>query len=218
MFTGFTQDGIAFLSGLAQNNRKDWFEANRRRYEAGLLEPGKAFVAALGPRLQAAVPTMRAEPKIGGSIFRINRDIRFSNDKSPYKTHFDLWFWDDSAGACEKGWESSGLWMRLGGDGWMLGVGMHEFTKEKLARYRNAVAKDTAGLVAALGGETPGGRTYKRPPPGFTSSRPELLLHSGLWLSTEGPVPASAFTAGLVEEVATFFTRRVAFHRWLQEV
>lgn len=91
--TGFPAETLAFLRGLAENNTKAWFEAHRADYQAHYVEPALAFVAALGPRLQQIAPGAQFEPRINGSLFRINRDVRFSADKSPYKHHIDLWFW-----------------------------------------------------------------------------------------------------------------------------
>ena len=72
---------------------------------------------------------MQYEPRINGSLFRINRDIRFSKDKSPYKAHLDLWFWEGE----HRGWESPGFFFRLTPTKLMLGAGMHQFPKEHLA-------------------------------------------------------------------------------------
>ena len=90
----FPQETVAFLTDLRAHNEKAWFEANRARYDSGFIEPAKAFVEAIGPELNDLVPRIHAEPSVGGSIFRINRDIRFSSDKRPYKDHLDFWFWE----------------------------------------------------------------------------------------------------------------------------
>jgi len=87
-FAGFPPEGLAFLDGLARDNTKAYFDAHRATYESALLEPAKAFVVALGEELHTRVsPAIRAEPRVNGSILRINRDTRFSADKTPYKDH-----------------------------------------------------------------------------------------------------------------------------------
>jgi uncharacterized protein (TIGR02453 family) len=93
-FEGFPPEGLAFLAGLAEHNEKAWFDAHRAEYERGLLEPARDFVDAIGPELEAVHPGIHADPRVNGSIMRINRDTRFSKDKRPYKTHLDLWFWE----------------------------------------------------------------------------------------------------------------------------
>ena len=80
-FEGFPNDTFEFIEGLRENNNKGWFEAHRSDYEDFYLEPARAFILDVGPALQRFSPQVRAKPKVGGSLFRINRDIRFSSDK-----------------------------------------------------------------------------------------------------------------------------------------
>jgi uncharacterized protein (TIGR02453 family) len=89
----FPADTIEFLADLRRHNNKGWFDAHRDRYEAAYVEPAKAFVEAAAPEMATIVPDISAEPRVLGSIFRINRDTRFSTDKRPYKDHLDFWFW-----------------------------------------------------------------------------------------------------------------------------
>ncbi len=82
-----------FLKDLAANNDRDWFSENRARYESSVKEPALAFIASFAPRLRKISPHFRADARAqGGSLFRIYRDIRFSKDKSPYKTHTGIQF------------------------------------------------------------------------------------------------------------------------------
>jgi uncharacterized protein (TIGR02453 family) len=99
----FPPDTLGFLRDVRRHNERTWFEANRSRYEAGYIEPAKAFVAAVAPALEAIVPGIKAEPRVLGSIFRINRDTRFSKDKRPYKDHLDFWFWEGDRKATSSG-------------------------------------------------------------------------------------------------------------------
>ncbi len=108
-FTGFPKETFAFLSGLERNNTKAWFEGHRGDYEQFHLAPARAFVEAMAPGLKKISKTLNAEPKVNGSIFRINRDVRFSKDKRPYKTTLDLWFWEGE----KRGWEAPGMFLRL---------------------------------------------------------------------------------------------------------
>lgn len=81
----FNKDFMQFFKDLAANNHKDWFDANRKRYETTVKEPFKSFVGDMISRVQKVDPAVQIEPK--DAIFRINRDIRFSKDKTPYKTN-----------------------------------------------------------------------------------------------------------------------------------
>ena len=77
-----------FLAELSMNNNREWFQTNKVRYERDVRNPLLQFVADFGERLRAISPHMVADPRpTGGSMFRIYRDVRFSKDKSPYKTN-----------------------------------------------------------------------------------------------------------------------------------
>jgi len=83
----FTDASLRFLRGLARHNEKAWFQAHREEYEAHVRQPFLRLVADLQPGLAKVSPHFRADPRaVGGSLFRIHRDARFSSDKSPYKT------------------------------------------------------------------------------------------------------------------------------------
>jgi len=81
----FQDDFISFFKDLAANNNKEWFDSNRKRYETVVREPFKVFIAELIEEIKKDDPSITIEPK--DAIFRINRDIRFSKDKTPYKLH-----------------------------------------------------------------------------------------------------------------------------------
>ncbi len=162
------------------------------------------LVEALGAELQTLGRGIHAEPKIGGSIMRINRDIRFSKDKRPYKDHLNLWFW--------KGRGPSralpGYWFRLTPTRLMLGAGMHDFgaRADFIDRYRAAVVepKRGAALAKAVGdaraaGYDLGGQAFKRVPKGFDPGHPraELLLHGGLYAGVDLAVPKELHTPRL---------------------
>jgi uncharacterized protein (TIGR02453 family) len=82
-----------FLRELRQNNTREWFVANKDRYETHVRQPMLQFIADVGPRLEQISAHVVADPRpVGGSLFRIHRDVRFSRDKSPYKTHAAVQF------------------------------------------------------------------------------------------------------------------------------
>src|SRR4051812_14373195 len=140
-FSEFPAETLRFLAGIAFDNSKDWFEANRDLYEAGYIEPARRFVESMGPRLKKLSPGVRYEPKVNGSIARVNRDVRFSRDKRPYKDHLDIWFWHGE----KKGWDRPGFYLRLTAKTVFIGSGMHMFEGELLERFRKAVVADAAG-------------------------------------------------------------------------
>jgi len=140
-FTGFPEGGFEFLRQIAVNNNKAWFEAHKSEYVENLQRPAQAFVVTLGERLRSVFPAIGYDPRPhGGSLMRIYRDIRFSKDKSPYKTHIGANFWDGD----RKG-EGSGFHFFMDAEGARLYVGHHEFSKPLLQAYRAAVLDERQG-------------------------------------------------------------------------
>ncbi len=145
-FQGFPEGTFRFLRDIAANNTKQWLDSNRPDYERYYLAPALTFVEALGPRLQEFSSTIRFEARVNGSLFRINRDIRFSKDKTPYKTHLDLWFWEGE----RRGWDTPSFFFRLTADKITLGAGIHHFSRDYLDTYRQAVVDDVTGPALIL--------------------------------------------------------------------
>ena len=80
----FTSETFAFLRELSEHNNRDWFAANKKRYESEVRDPALRFISDFAPRLHRIAPRLVADPRpVGGSMFRIYRDTRFSRDKSP---------------------------------------------------------------------------------------------------------------------------------------
>jgi uncharacterized protein (TIGR02453 family) len=221
-FAGFPLEGLEFLEGLATDNSREYFDAHRTTYESELLAPAKDFVVALGAELRSRVAAgIRAEPRINGSILRINRDTRFSSDKRPYKEHVDFWFWQGDAPSRER----PGLFVRLRPATVVLGAGMHRFEPPVLAAYRAAVADEGTGraLEEALGaatglrGATVGGLAYKRVPRGFAADHPraELLRHGALYVSGEWKLPRAVSSPAFVGWAAERLERLSPVERWL---
>lgn len=91
--TYFTPKTLRFLADLAANNRRDWFEAHRAAYERDVRTPALRLITAMETLIREVHPAFMASPKkVGGSLFRIHRDTRFSGDKTPYKTHIGITF------------------------------------------------------------------------------------------------------------------------------
>ena len=95
-FTGFRPEAVQFLADLTANNDRAWFQPRKAEYERLLKEPLEALVAALAEEFAARGLPLRADP--ARSPFRIYRDVRFSKDKSPYKTHAALWMYHRAPG------------------------------------------------------------------------------------------------------------------------
>jgi uncharacterized protein (TIGR02453 family) len=221
-FAGFPGETLEFLAGLSNNNNKVWFDAHRTDYEDVYLTPARAFVDAVGEELEIRVsPEIHADPRVNGSLFRINRDTRFSKDKTPYKDHMDLMWWEGA----DKARDGSGLFFRLTPTAVILGAGMHGFDTPRLDRFRKAVAGDTTGpaleeaLAASLStrGAQLGGDHYKRVPRPYPADHPraQLLRHNGLYVSTELAPPKAITSDRFVDWCASRFEKLAPVHNWV---
>ena len=219
-FLGFPKETFAFLEGIAANNEKAWFDANRPLYEAGYVEPAKALVAELGPRLREISPTVQFDPKVNGSISRINRDIRFSKDKRPYKQHLALWFWHGD----KRGWDRPGFYVHIEAERVFLGTGMYGFDKDMLESFRQSVIHPRSGKalltaiaeVKAKGDYAIGEKTRKLMPRGFEApaDRAEYLLYEGLTAGIELPASAAA-QPDFSDRCLEHFANTAPITRWL---
>lgn len=174
-FTGFPLRLLHFLSDLSRHNNREWFMANKQRYERELLEPAQAFITAMAEPLAKLSPHFRAEPKkVGGSLMRIYRDVRFSYDKRPYKTNVGIQF----RHRLGRDVHSPGYYFHIDPDEVFLGVGIWHPDSKSLGRIRKAIVKDPAGWKRAKGGKAfreryeLAGDSLKRPPRGFDADHP----------------------------------------------
>ena len=153
---------FTFLADLRANNDREWFAANKQRYEEHVLEPALAFVAAFAPRLERISPHLRADARpSGGSLFRIYRDTRFSKDKTPYKTNVGVHFRHERA----KDAHAPGLYLHLapgevfaGGGIWHPGTDGANRIREAIVaepeRWRRATRGGAFAKRLELGGDS----------------------------------------------------------------
>ena len=218
-FAGFPKQTLTFLRGLRRNNSKAWFDEHRADYDRYWVEPAKDFVGVAGAALRKVAP-ISAEPRVNGSIFRINRDIRFSKDKTPYKDHLDFWFWEG-----ERRTAGSGFYLRISPDGVGIGAGAHGFDRDRLAAYRAAVVDTKAGpalsravtRVTKAGYEVKG-ETYKTTPRGFepwNDRQEQMLRYSALWIGEDHPLSAGLHSPEFVDWAMEQWKTMNPIHRWL---
>ncbi len=224
VFSGFTKETVRFYTELRKNNNKPWFEANRPVYDAHVMGPAKLFVTAMGERLKGVAPGTLAVPAVNKSIFRINRDTRFSLDPTPYKTNLGIYFWDGARPRME----AAGFYFGFDPPHLYLGGGMYMMPDTLVGRYRAAVVDKKRGaeigrIVAGLRarpGFTVEGVHYKRVPAGFDPGHPnaELLKHKGLYAGVEEKIPREFYSAQLVEYCLERFAPIVPLNRWLMKL
>jgi uncharacterized protein (TIGR02453 family) len=146
-FNGFPPETFAFLTDLKAHNKRSWFEANRDRYEAHWKAPAQAFIETIASGVRALDPPLKADPALNGSLRRINRDIRFSADKTPYDANLHMVFW-----AGDHPNRSPGFHFVLNADGIGYGAGHWALDADALARYRDRVSdsRERQQLLYAL--------------------------------------------------------------------
>jgi uncharacterized protein (TIGR02453 family) len=224
VFEGFPRECLAFFRGLAKHNTASWFNAHRGDYEDFVLTPARLFVMEMGERLTSIAPDIIADPRVNRSLFRVSRDIRFSHDKTPYKTHLAIIFWEGVGPRLE----CSGFYFHLTAASLYLGAGIYRFSETVLPVYREAVVHRTRGAalvravaeVAAKGSYDIGGAHYKRTPKGYDPSHKNaaFLLHDGLWAGIEMAVPEELFTREILDLCLARFADMAPIHRWLADL
>ena len=164
----FDKNVFTFLNDLKKNNDREWFQANKHRYERDLKEPFLDFIADADGPLASISMHIVADPKpVGGSLFRIYRDVRFSKDKSPYKTAAGAHF---QVGG--KGVHGPGYYLHIEPRASFVGGGIWMPDGPTLQKIRERiVAKPTEWApVAPLVGDDE--NRLKRPPRGFDPDHP----------------------------------------------
>jgi uncharacterized protein (TIGR02453 family) len=198
-FTGWPAEALEFFDGLEEENTKAFWQRNKGTYETLVRAPMEQLIAELEPRWGE------------GKIFRPYRDVRFSSDKTPYKTHI--------------GAVVGGGYVQLSAKGLAAGSGMWEMAPDQLERYRQAVADDGSGsrlsaIVAdagALGIEVMGHGVLKTAPKGYPKdhARIELLRYKGLTAWKEWPVGAWLGTSRAKDRVVGFLEASEPLNAWL---
>ena len=166
---------FAFFRTLARNNNREWFQANKERYEMQVREPLLQFVRDFEPALHQISPNFAADARrTGGSLFRLHRDVRFSRDKSPYKTAAGIHFRHDSG----RDAHGPGYYLHLEPGNLFAGAGIWHPDSNTLGLLRNFLADKSEGWLKAVGDREFAayfkmeGDTLKRPPRGFEPDHP----------------------------------------------
>ena len=165
----FDAETFAFLSDLKRHNDREWFTTNKERYERSLKEPFLQLISDVGPELRKVSRHLVADPRpVGGSMFRIYRDVRFSKDKSPYKTHLGAHF------PLGGGMSGPGYYLHLEPGGCFVAGGMWMPEPAALQSIRERIAARPAEWKKARGTLDPAEDALRRPPRGFDADDPMI--------------------------------------------
>lgn len=226
-FSGFRPASLTFLRALKRNNRREWFEANRPAFEQEIKGPLKRFVEELDVRFAALAPEFVGDPK--SSLFRIHRDIRFSKDKSPYKTHAACWIFHRAPGrgvgqTVDGG---AGFYFHLEPGASLVAAGLWMPPRPKLQLVRDAIVDDLAGwekvvqnraFVKRFGGlsDDEPGVLLKRLPRGYDPGHPaERWLRFNSFTVSRALTDQDALSPKVVDIAMKDYTLMLPLARWL---
>jgi len=198
-FSGWPEEALDFYEGLEADNSKAYWTGQKAVYEDKVLRPMTELLEELGPEFGE------------GKIFRPYRDVRFSKDKSPYKTHM--------------GARLGSGYIQFSAQGLAVGGGMHEMAPDQLDRYRQAVASDQTGPglervigdIEKQGIEVHGRDALKSAPRGYPADHPRvgLLRYKGIFAWKEWPVEPWLETAVAKDHIVGFLQATRPLEVWL---
>jgi len=224
----FSAATLGYLRNLKRHNERPWFEAHRAEYEGDVKAPMRELIEEMDVRLAHLAPEIIGDPK--RSMFRIYRDIRFSTDKSPYKTHASCWFYhrDGTRGVGrEAAGGGAGFYFQIAPGDSFTGGGMWMPPREALIKLRDAIAEDpesfakiaTDKRVMRRFGGLDEEAMLRRVPRGFAPDHP-----GARWLKFQSFVTgralsdAQAVSARLPALLETDFKLMVPLVRWINQV
>lgn len=229
-FTAFPPESLKFLKGLKRHNEKPWFEANRALYERAVKEPLKQLAEELDVRFAKLAPEFVAPPK--RALFRIHRDVRFSNDKSPYKTHAALWVFHRDAGrgvgrSIGEAHGGAGFYFHLEPGASMVAAGYWmpprpalNIIREYLVEHQKAFEKivrapSFTNRFGKLNDDEPGVR-LTRVPRGYAPDHPAAeWLRFNSFTTSRALTDAEALSPKLVDNIMKDYAALLPLVRWL---
>jgi uncharacterized protein (TIGR02453 family) len=202
----FSEDTFSFLSDLTSNNNKGWFTENKNRYENHLKTPLLAFIGSMAAKFDSISKQIVVDQRPnGGSMFRIYRDVRFSKDKSPYKTHGAAQF----RHAMGKDVHAPGYYFHVGLEECIYGAGIWKPDSKSLSLIRNYIDENQEEWLRLTKNEnfiqecTLTGESLKRQPKGFGADHPLINdLKRKDFIVMKNVNPADILSANVVESYA----------------
>lgn len=219
MTSHFTPATFAFLTELAANNNREWFRANKARYDGDVKEPALRFISDFAPHLARISTRFRADPRAnGGSLFRIYRDTRFSKDKRPYKTHTGIHFRHEAA----RDAHAPGFYLHLQPGQVFAGVGIWRPGGPTLRSIREAIDEDPDAWLRASGDKgfrasfELSGDSLIRAPKGFGVDHPLIVdLRRKDFIGAAGLSESTVLSPDFLDRFAALCQDAAPFQRWL---
>jgi uncharacterized protein (TIGR02453 family) len=203
----FREAGLKFLRSLKRNNRREWFEAHKPEFERELKQPMLALIETVNTAMEAFAPAHMRPPQ--KCMMRIYRDIRFSSDKRPYKSHVSAWW---SREGLEKT-SGGGYYMHISPEEVLIAAGVYMPEREQLLAIRQYMLVHHSEVRQVLNDrklrrlmDSFTGTPLTRPPKGFPKDHPAMdLLLCRQW-GVEAKLPSSAsLQADFADEIIRRF-------------
>jgi uncharacterized protein (TIGR02453 family) len=217
----FTRDLFQFLRELKQNNNRDWFQRNKDRYETSVRDPVLRFVVDIGPRIKRLSPYFVADANpVGGSMTRIYRDLRFSKDKTPFKTAIGVHFWHERG----KDGATPAFYLHLEPDNSSAGSGIWRPEPRALKSIRDAIAEDPRKWERAISSRefrssfSMLGESLRRPPSGYNPDHPFIQDLKRRDFAVSSSLPSSqVWSPDFMEVLLEAFRASAPFARFLAQ-
>ncbi len=216
----FTRDTVKYFARLEKNNNREWFDAHRDELEQNVMEPARVFVTVMGDTLRDIAPDIQAIPAVDKSIFRLHRDVRFSKNKTPYKTNLGIFLWEGPA----KKMECSGFYIGIEPKLFFVGLGMYMFTPEQIKIFREAAynpnnAEELIKILEQLKkkGYKINEPHFKQIPRGFDKNYKyaDLLKYNGLYAFYENSNLEELINSDQIKFLFKKFKDMLPIHKWL---
>ena len=222
-FNGFKKEGIEFLIDLEMNNTKVWFENNRHIWQENILKPNVAFVEEMGETLEMLVPTIKAKPKVSGSLFKIYRDVRFSKDKTPMKDKIGIIFWQGQSHRMQ----GASYYIFYNIEQYFIATGIRTFKPPLLKAYRKYIQNKTNAMnlhniledIKQKGYQLPEPK-YKRLPLGFHSDDEYAYLskYNAIFGFQTYPIDDAFYSEEILDKAFNVYKDMDSLREWLYEL
>jgi TIGR02453 family protein len=219
-FCGFSPDTLRFLCSLRDNNNKEWFESNGGLYEKYVLQPMKALVSDIGPFMLSIDPYFDIAPSVNRTISRIYRDIRFSKDKSPYRSNIWITFKQMS-----RDWKGDPVFFfEIFPDFYRYGMGFYSASKDTMDNLRRQIDEKPREFLKAVSFLNDNrdfsleGDKYKR---NLKDLPPELLdwyQRKNLYITCSREIDNTLFSNKLLGELMSGFEKLSPFYHYLWKI
>ncbi|TCV85847.1 DUF2461 domain-containing protein [Sulfurirhabdus autotrophica] len=215
----FTRDTFNFLSALAANNRREWFDEHKPDYEATVRTPSLNFIRDIATDLALISPHFLALPrKVGGALMRVNRDIRFGNDKRPYKTNIGIQFRHEVG----KDVHAPGFYLHIEPNDCFVAIGLWRPDASALSKIRDAIVNQGEAWLAARDDKnfnqkfSLAGATLTNAPRGYAKDHPLLSdLKRKDFIAIAPLRDAEAISKDFYPKVVEHYAQAAPFMRYL---